>query len=131
MSVFTDAANAAGLFCKFLWCRVFKRLVEYLKEGRAMKKAKIDLQLQVLYMKEGDTFVCYSPALDLAAHGDNFEDAGKSFEVTLKLFVEEVTKKGTWPQVLKEYGWEKIHNEWTPPLIIKQDTKSLQIPLAG
>lgn len=44
-------------------------------------------------MKEGEAFLCYSPALDLVAHGDSFEDAERSFATTLKLFVEEVTKK--------------------------------------
>ena len=79
-------------------------------------------------MKEGDAFVCYSPALDLAAHGDSFEDAEKSFEATLKLFIEEVTKRETWPKVLKEYGWEKIDHEWTPPVILRQTTKPVTIP---
>lgn len=87
-----------------------------------------NINLQILYMKEGDTFVCYSPAFDLAAHGDSFEDAEKSFEITLKLFIEEVTKKGTWPQVLKEYGWEKVNREWTPPLILRQIIKPVEIP---
>lgn len=79
-------------------------------------------------MKEGETFVCYSPALDLAAHGDSFEDAEKSFETTLQLFVEEVTKQGTWSQVFKEYGWEKMNEEWSPPVILRQATKQLEIP---
>ena len=79
-------------------------------------------------MKEGDIFVCYSPAFDLVAHGDSFEDAEKSFATTLKLFMQEVTKMGTWEQVLKEYGWEKEKKEWVPPTIIAQRSKSIQMP---
>ena len=66
------------------------------------KAAKVQLtNIPVLYMKEGDIFVCYSPALDLTSHGDSFKDAFESFQTTLKLFVREVTKMGTWEEVWK------------------------------
>lgn len=79
-------------------------------------------------MKEGDIFVCYSPAFDLAAHGDSFQDAEKSFSTTLRLFMEEVTRKGTWEQVLREYGWKKVKKEWSPPQVIGQSSKLVEIP---
>ena len=84
-----------------------------------MLKTALPIQgnVPVLLMKERDTFVCYTPAFDLAAHGDTLEDAMKSFRTTLKLFIEEVTKMGTWTQVLKEYGWEKVHDKFCPPQI--------------
>lgn len=85
--------------------------------------------IAVIYMKEGDTFICYAPAFDLVAHGDSFEDAEKSFALTLKLFMEEVTKKGTWEQVLEEYGWQKARKEWNPPRIIGQENRPVQIPV--
>ncbi len=93
-----------------------------------IKRTKIRTNIPVIYLKEGNIFVCYSPAFDLVAHGDSFEDAEKSFATTLRLFMEEVTKKGTWKKVLKEYGWEKVRNEWNPPRIIKQDSKPVEIP---
>ena len=85
--------------------------------------------IPVLYMKEGDSFICYSPAFDLVTHGDSFEDAEKSFTLTLKLFIEEVTRKGTWGQVLQEYGWVKAKKDWHPPRIIGQQSKLIKIPL--
>lgn len=94
-----------------------------------IKRTTIESQIQVIYLKEGDAFVCYSPAFDLAAHGDSFEDAEKSFTETLKLFIEEVTKKNTWEEVLREYGWQKVKKAWRPPLIIGQDSKRIQIPV--
>lgn len=93
-----------------------------------IKRATIKSSIPVIYMKEGDLFICYSPAFDLAAHGDSFEDAEKSFAVTLKLFVEEVTKKGTWEEVLEEYGWKKVRKEWNPPQIIGQRRKPVELP---
>ena len=94
-----------------------------------MKKMFINANIPVISLKEGDTFICYSPAFDLAAHGDSFEDAQKSFTKTLKLFVQQVTKKGTWPKVLEEYGWVKVKKEWTPPRIIGQGSTSVEIPV--
>jgi len=94
-----------------------------------LKPSSIKAIIPVIYLKEGHTFICYSPAFDLAAHGDSFEDAEQSFAHTLKLFVEQVSKKGTWHQVLQEYGWEKAKKEWIPPRIIGQETKEIEIPL--
>lgn len=93
-----------------------------------MIKTLIKGNIPVLYMKEGDTFICYSPALDLVSHGDTFEDAQKSFTTTLKLFIEEVTKMDTWPQVLKEYGWKKTKHGFIPPEIIGQSFQPVEIP---
>jgi len=96
-----------------------------------LKRTAIKANIPVIYLKEGDAFLCYSPAFDLVAHGDSFEDAERSFAQTLKLFVAEVTKKGTWSELLREYGWEKIRKEWTPPRIIGQESKEVQIPVSA
>ena len=93
-----------------------------------IKNGGIKANIPVIYMKESDSFICYCPAFDLVAHGNSFEDAEKSFATTLKLFVQEVTRKGTWKQVLQEYGWEKVRKEWNPPRIIGQQNKSVSIP---
>lgn len=96
-----------------------------------IRHTTIKTSVPVLYMKEGEAFLCYSPAFDLVAHGDSFEDAERSFAATLKLFVQEVTKKGTWTEVLKEYGWEKVKNEWSPPRIIGQENRIVEIPASA
>ena len=92
------------------------------------RRAKIKANIPVIFMKEGDIFVCYSPALDLASHGGSFEDAYKSFKTVLSLFVEEVTKMGTWEQVLSDCGWQKVKNKYQPPEIIGEDVQSIEIP---
>ena len=93
-----------------------------------LKQTAIKVNIPLIHLKEGETFICYSPAFDLAAHGDSFEDAEQSFAKTLKLVIEQVTKKGTWSKVLEEYGWEKVKKEWSPPRIISQGSKDIQIP---
>lgn len=93
-----------------------------------IKRTTIKADIPVIYLKEGDIFVCFSPAFDLVAHGDSYEDAQKSFATALKLFMQEVTKKGTWEEVLRGCGWERVNKEWTPPRIIGQHSKSIEIP---
>ena len=93
-----------------------------------LKPTNVKAAIPVIYLKEGETFICYSPAFDLAAHGDSLEDAERSFAHTLQLFVEQVSKKGTWHKVFEEHGWEKVKKEWTPPRIIGQESKEIEIP---
>ena len=94
-----------------------------------LKRTTIKANIPVIYLKEGEAFLCYSPAFDLVAHGDSFEDAQRSFARTLKLFMGQVSKKGTWEAVLNEHGWEKVRHEWTPPRVIGQDSKAVEIPV--
>jgi len=96
-----------------------------------LKRTMIKTNIPVIYLKEGEAFLCYSPAFDLVAHGDSFEDVERSFARTLKLFMEQVTKKDTWEDVLREYGWEKVKHEWNPPRIIGQESKSIEIPISA
>jgi len=88
----------------------------------------IHAQIPIIMLKEGDIFVCYTPAFDLASHGDTFEDAEQAFKVALKIFVKSVTEKRTWTKVLQEYGWKQEKKSWTPPLIIKQESMPVTIP---
>ena len=94
-----------------------------------MKRTTVHANIPVIYLKEGDVFLCYSPAFDLVTHGDSFEDAERSFTRTLKLFVEQVSSKGTWVEVLNEYGWEKVKHEWNPPRVIGQESKAIEISM--
>ena len=93
-----------------------------------MKRTTIKSNIPIVYLKEGEIFICFSPAFDLVARGDSFEDAEKSFAASLRLFIEEVTRKGTWEEVLKEYGWTKLKKAWSPPQIIGQGNKPIEIP---
>lgn len=93
-----------------------------------MKSNAIHLDIPIIQMKEGNVFIFYSPALDLTAHGDSFEDAEKSFTTSLELFMDYVTERGTLEEVLKEYGWHKVRREWKPPVIIGQEHRTIEVP---
>ena len=72
-----------------------------------MKKFMVKIQIQL--MKEGETVVVYSPALDLCGYGQTAEEAKKDFDNALKIFIEETTRHGTLEKALEELGWKK---EW-------------------
>lgn len=96
-----------------------------------MLRGKIDkngIGVSVVMMKEGDYFVCYCPALNLATQGTTYEQADKAFDEAFGLFIEEVLEAGTLEKVLKEHGWRKVHKKWVPPTIIDQRTKKIAIP---
>ena len=54
--------------------------------------------------KEGDSFIAYSPTLDLSTSGNSFEQARSRFKETANIFFEEVSKKGTLKTTLKNLG---------------------------
>ena len=78
------------------------------------KKAKVDIAVEAFFLKEGDIFVAYAPALNLATQGDSLQEANLAFDEALKIFIDEVMEMGTLEEVLRECGWVKIRKKWTP-----------------
>ena len=93
-----------------------------------MNKVNYQFALQVSIIKEGESFIAYSPALDLSTVGDSFEQAQQRFEEAVQIFFEELDKKGTTEEVLTELGWQKQDNELTPPVVVSNSTKQFSIP---
>ncbi len=96
-----------------------------------MKKVAIKFGLPVSILKEGDSFIAYTPALDLSTAGDTFEDAQKNFNEAVNIFFEELAEMGTINEVLEGLGWQKQNNTFTPPVVVANQTESFSIPLAN
>ena len=94
-----------------------------------MNKIGLSLNLSVIFLREGDSFVAYAPALDLSTSASSFEKAKKRFGVAAKLFFEEIIKKGTFEEVLGELGWKKHNQKWESPMVISQEIESISIPV--
>ena len=87
------------------------------------KKSRFRIEnLRVDYMKDGESFVAYVPALDLTTCGDTFEEAQKMADEAIRMFIEECVRMGTLDQVLESMGWKKRADtrEWIPPAFIAQ-----------
>ena len=88
----------------------------------------IQFALSVTVIKEGDSFIAYSPALDLSTVGDTFDEAKKRFGEAVQIFFEEITEKGTVEKALTELGWQKHNKEYIPPLVVGHETENFSIP---
>ena len=95
-----------------------------------MKKMAPLFNLSVVFLREGKSFIAYSPALDLSTSAASFEKARERFVEAAKIFFEEIIKKGTIEEVLGELGWEKHNKQWQPPVVVSQETESIRIPVA-
>jgi len=87
------------------------------------------LQIPVLFFKEGKKVIAYTPALDLSTFGKTLVEAQKRFNEVVTIFFEEIIKMGTIEDVLLECGWEKKRNEYLPPSVISHSMTSFSIPL--
>ncbi|KKU49911.1 MAG: hypothetical protein UY47_C0002G0020 [Parcubacteria group bacterium GW2011_GWB1_49_7] len=79
-----------------------------------MKKLNFQASLPVTFLREGNKFVAYTPALDLSTAGDTFEQAKSRFSEAVQIFFEECYNMGTLERVLKELGWRRGVNSWNP-----------------
>jgi hypothetical protein len=74
------------------------------------------LSIPVFYLREGQTYIAYTPVLDLSASGSTVTRAKKNFETTLRLFLDELIAHGTLADVLRDMGWSKHDRRWRPPV---------------
>lgn len=94
-----------------------------------MQKTQLNVSLAVTFLREGDQFVAYSPALDLSTAGDTLEQVKKRFSEAVDIFLAETISKNTLPDVLVELGWQKSASRWLPPMIVGQSSEMVKIPL--
>lgn len=88
----------------------------------------LSFKLPVSVFKEGKHFIAYSPVLDLSTSAKTYEKAQKRFAEIVNIFFEEIIKKGTLDEVLKDLGWQKTKKQWTPPSLISQKIEEIKIP---
>lgn len=92
-------------------------------------ESKINLTVDIIFVKEENYFVAYCPALELSAYGDTLEKAKTSFDEEIKIFLSETRSKGTLEKYLLKNGWRlqqlpKVNYE---PPIPKMDKLSALI----
>jgi hypothetical protein len=85
-------------------------------------------KLPVIVMKQGKSWVAYSPVLDLSTSATTEKKLRHNFSEAVELFFEELIAMGTLNTVLTELGWKKVRSSWTPPLIMGQSLFGVKIP---
>jgi len=93
-----------------------------------MKKVMLEISLPVSILREGKRFVAYTPALDLSTSANSFEKVRERFNEIVNIFFEELIKKGTLDDVLRDLGWKKVQRKWTPPVVVSQESQTVRVP---
>jgi len=78
-------------------------------------------------MREGDSYIAYTPSLDLSTYGQSYEQAKKRFEEIVNIFFGEIIENGTLDEVLSNLGWEKKESKWNPPVLISQELQTIRL----
>lgn len=84
--------------------------------------------LNVSIIREGDSFIAYSPALDLSTVGDSLKEAHTRFNEAVEIFFEEITNNGTFDEVLLDLGWQKKGDKFTPPVVVSNNMETFSVP---
>jgi predicted RNase H-like HicB family nuclease len=92
-----------------------------------MRKTQLKFNLPISFLKEGNKYIAYTPALDLSTSGKSYAEAKKRFEEAVDIFFEELIKKGTLKEVLLDLGWKRAQSRWNPPLVVSQESQLIQV----
>ena len=86
----------------------------------------INLEFDSIVFQEGNTYVAYSPKLDVSSCGGTVDEARNNLKTAVRLFLEEAEKIGTLEEILSESGYEKAgFGEWLTPRLIATELMSV------
>lgn len=86
-----------------------------------------EVNLPVSILREGKSYVAYTPALDLSTSGSSYNEVKRRFGEIVNIFFEELINKGTLEEVLYDLGWQKIQRQWKPPIVIAQESQPISV----
>lgn len=92
-----------------------------------MGKLNLEFKLPVSILREGEKYIAYTPALDLSTSGRTYNEVKERFEEIVSVFFEEIVKKGTLEEVLRDLGWKRVQAKWSPPIVISQESQTVKI----
>lgn len=92
---------------------------------------KLSYVLPIILLKEGKSFVAYSPAVDISTAGKTAAQAKKRFIDASMLFFEGLLEMGTVDEALRDLGWTKVKKSWEPPKLVQSRTERVRIPVSA
>lgn len=93
-----------------------------------MRKVMLEVSLPVSILREGKKFIAYTPALDLSTSANTYEKVRERFNEIVKIFFEELIKRGTLEDVLRDLGWRRVRRKWSPPVVVSQESQTVRVP---
>ena len=88
----------------------------------------MEISFTTQILKEGRTYVAYTPELDLSSCGGTEGKARKNLLEAVRLFLEEAEKMGTLEQILEESGYVRRKRKLQGPKFISVQRVSLPLP---
>lgn len=95
--------------------------------GRNRKVHLVDVE--ILFIKEGEMIVAYCPALELSSYGKDIKEAKAAFDEALEIFIEETEQKGSFERLLLRKGWRLAQMPsvvYEPPKMPLKDIKLIK-----
>jgi len=87
----------------------------------------IQIEFDGIIFREGETFIAYSPKLDISSCGNTMDEARKNLKTAVRLFLEEAEKMGTLEEILKEAGYEKTSlDRWMTPRLVATELMTIE-----
>jgi predicted RNase H-like HicB family nuclease len=86
-----------------------------------------EISLPVSIFKEGDSFVAYTPALDISTCADTQDKVMANFDELVRIFFEELERNNNVDEVLSSLGWQKINKVWAAPEEVSHSIKKYQV----
>ncbi len=68
--------------------------------------SSIKVSLDVYLFREGESFIAYSPALDLSGYGLSEDEAKDSFSIVIEQYISYGLSNHTLIKDLREHGWK-------------------------
>jgi len=104
-------------------------LIDSVQTSKKTKKEDfkmINLEFDSIVFQEGNTYVAYSPKLDVSSCGDTVDEARNNLKTAVRLFLDEAEKMGTLEEILSESGYEKAgFGDWLAPRLIATELMSV------
>ena len=66
----------------------------------------IRVSLDVYLFMDGDSYIAYSPALDLSGYGTSEEEAKQSFSIVIEQYIKYGLSTRSLVKDLREHGWK-------------------------
>lgn len=79
-----------------------------------------------MVFKEEETYVGYSPELDVSSCGRTQQEAKKNLHQAIQLFIEETRETGSLEDILAEAGYVRDGEQWRPPSLVSTEKTELK-----
>lgn len=87
----------------------------------------MDIEYTVQIWKEGDQFVAHAMPLDVMSSGRTPEEARKTLDEAVRLFLATAVDIGTLDEVLQESGYEFKEGSWVSPPWVSVERHSIVV----